>query len=95
MNRLELGKWNCICDRCGFEFKSDELKKEWTNLMVCSSCWEPRHPQDLLRPRVERGDIPWSRPEPVEIEVSPFLQTESTYLPLDILTELGQYLNEE
>lgn len=37
------------CQRCGFEYRQKELKKEWTNLIVCPDCYEPRHPQDFVR----------------------------------------------
>ena len=70
-NHLELGKWNSICDRCGFKFKNDKLQKEWTGLMVCNECFETRHPQDLLRPPKEDSSIPWSRPEPPDIFIDP------------------------
>lgn len=55
--------WAVICDRCGFRFHSDELKKEWTGLMVCHECWEPRHPQDFVRAVPEHITPPWVRPE--------------------------------
>lgn len=55
--------WKAICDRCGFEFYSFELKKEWQGLMTCSSCWEPRHPQDFVRAVKDEQAVPWSRPE--------------------------------
>jgi len=41
------------CQRCGFDIYGSKLKKEWTGLMVCSKCWEPRHPQDFVRARKE------------------------------------------
>jgi hypothetical protein len=39
-----------ICDRCGFRFRLRELrelvvKTKKVNLLVCSECWEPDHPQ--------------------------------------------------
>jgi NAD-dependent SIR2 family protein deacetylase len=34
-----------ICDRCGFEYKLLELKKEWNGLKTCPECYEPKHPQ--------------------------------------------------
>lgn len=42
-----------LCDRCGFQFKLKELrtivvKTKNVNLLVCSECWEPDHPQLLL-----------------------------------------------
>lgn len=50
-NRFASGK-NAIamCDRCGFQFKLTELKKEIVktktyNLLVCPSCWDPDQPQ--------------------------------------------------
>ena len=50
-NRFASGK-NAIaeCDRCGQRFKLTALKKEVKktktyNLLVCSVCWDPDHPQ--------------------------------------------------
>ena len=50
-NRFSSGK-NAIaeCDRCGQRFKLTALKKEVKktktyNLLVCSVCWDPDHPQ--------------------------------------------------
>ena len=50
-NRFASGK-NAIsiCDRCGFQFKLTELRKEIIktknyNLLVCSICWDPDQPQ--------------------------------------------------
>lgn len=63
------GCWNAICDVCGFEFKSDALRKNWRGLFVCKQDYEPRHPQDSLRVRAERGGVPWSRPEGADIFV--------------------------
>ena len=57
-----------ICDRCGQEYKYQQLKKEWNGLFVCPSCYEPKHPQldppyhppdpeALQDPRVESNKI--------------------------------------
>ena len=50
-NRFASGK-NAIseCDRCGFQFKLKELRKEIIktknyNLLVCNICWDPDQPQ--------------------------------------------------
>jgi len=50
-NRFSSGK-NSIaeCDRCGFQFKLRELKKEVIktktyDLKVCPQCWDPDQPQ--------------------------------------------------
>lgn len=34
-----------LCDRCGFEYKLLDLKKEWNNLKTCPECFELKHPQ--------------------------------------------------
>jgi hypothetical protein len=84
-NYLVLGKWNVVCDRCGFKFKNDQLKKEWTGLMVCHTCWEPRHPQTLIKVPEECIGVPWSRPEPDEVYVATdAIQTEENPLIFDI-----------
>jgi len=58
------GTWKAICDVCGFEFYSDELKQRWDGLMVCSHDWEPRHPQDFVRGVPDNPAPPWVRSEP-------------------------------
>lgn len=37
------------CDRCGFPYPLNELKKEWTGSKVCSYCYDPKHPQLKVR----------------------------------------------
>lgn len=50
-NRFASGKWAIsTCDRCGFQYKLKELKKEVVktktyNLLVCPTCWTPDQPQ--------------------------------------------------
>jgi hypothetical protein len=63
------GTWKVICDRCGFQFHSDELRKEWQGLMTCKGCWEPRHPQDFVRGVKDTQAPPWTRPEPDDVFV--------------------------
>ena len=41
------GEHWATCDRCGFEFHVSKLRLTWDNLLVCSSDWETRHPQEL------------------------------------------------
>lgn len=67
------GKWKVCCDRCGSEFLSDQLRQEWNGLRVChgpgtNGCWEPRHPQDMLRGRKDDQAPRWARPEPPVVE---------------------------
>jgi len=68
----ELGKWLVICDRCGFKRLNTEVAEEpFTKLIVCKdTCWEPRHPQEFVRPRPDPQKVPFTRPEPADSFVS-------------------------
>ena len=59
----ESGLWYVVCDACGREFKSNELRKRWDGLMVCDGDYEPRHPQDFVRGVADKQTVPYSRPE--------------------------------
>ena len=54
MGKFAVGKRALgICDRCGFQYKLNDLKyltvnRNRTNWKVCDSCWEPDHPQNEL-----------------------------------------------
>src|SRR5690606_20985097 len=65
------GSWNVICDRCGEKFKSNQVKKEWTRLMVCSDCWETRHLQDFMRVPPDDMSVPFVRPRQPDHFVGP------------------------
>lgn len=94
-NRLVLGQWNVICDRCGFKFKNDELQQEWTGLRVCSKCIEPRHPQTLLKVREESTATPWSRPEPEDIYVDvDYITFDAQGRPITISSEAEAVVTE-
>ncbi len=58
------GAW-AICDRCGFKYRHRQLRKEWTNLLVCSPCFDPR-PADTRPPSIRPEGLPIrdARPEP-------------------------------
>ena len=60
--------WNAICDVCGFEFKSNQLRERWDGFMVCRDDWETRHPQEFVR-AIKESTIPWSRPEATDTEI--------------------------
>lgn len=73
---LKLGSWNTICDRCGFKFKAEELRKDWQGLMVCPEDYELRNPQDFIRVPPEHIVPPWTRPRPEDIFVDvPYICT--------------------
>jgi len=52
------------CDRCGFIYKLNALKTEWTGLKVCSSCYDPLPAQDFPRKLQAESEALWDpRPE--------------------------------
>lgn len=57
------GTWGC-CDRCAFDWRLTDLRKEWTGLMVCPPCFDPR-PAELSPPLVypEGLPVPNARPD--------------------------------
>lgn len=62
------GNYWIECDRCGLEYRQSEIKKEWTGLLVCKECWEPRHPQEFIRARKDQISPPPGWVRPVDIE---------------------------
>jgi hypothetical protein len=52
-NKFASGKYAISeCDRCGQRYKLQALKElivrtRKTNVMVCPTCWEPDHPQNM------------------------------------------------
>ena len=61
------GAHNKICDRTGFKIKSSSARKEWNKHIVRAESWEPRHPQDLLRSRPDRQQVPDPRSEATDV----------------------------
>lgn len=57
------GAWNAICDVCGFQFKSTEMRERWDGMMVCHDDYETRHPMDLYKPNLDEHYPEWTRPE--------------------------------
>lgn len=63
--------YNVICDVCGFQYKSNELKKRWDGYMVCEADWEPRNILDFYVPANDSHKLPYTRPDNDGIDVSP------------------------
>lgn len=81
------GSHNFICDRCGFKYKSFDKRKEWTGLVVCYSCYEPRHPQDFVRGVQDKQSVYDPRPELTDTFIgTQYMLTESGE---NVLTEDG------
>lgn len=68
MTYFKKGQNNVICDRCGFKYKSDQVRKEWTGFYVCNSCWETRQPQDFVRGVKDDQSTVVDRPEQTDNE---------------------------
>lgn len=61
-----LGDWRFICDLSGFEGWASESALTWDGKRVLRRFLGEeavRHPQDLVRGRVDKQSVPWSRPE--------------------------------
>jgi hypothetical protein len=57
------GDFSRICDVCGFQYRASQTLKRWDGLFVCTKDWEPRHPQDFVKGRVDKQRVPDPRPE--------------------------------
>lgn len=69
------GTYNGICDRCGFKYKFNKLKRTWDGLFVCSRCFENRNPQDFVKGVSDDPSVSESRPDS-----PPTFTTEATNL---------------
>lgn len=68
-----------ICDTCGFRFRLNTLrapsvKGVKTGLLVCSSCFDPDHPQNFQgeRPIYDPQALRVTRPDVAESAVPPY-----------------------
>lgn len=41
---LKPGTYQTSCDRCGVTRNSTQIMEEWTGLLVCSMCFDNKHP---------------------------------------------------
>lgn len=76
------GNWNVICDVCGKQYKSTDLRKRWDNLWVCFRDYEERQPQDFVRGVADTQAVPWSRPQGAD-----------TFVPINYTTSIGETNN--
>lgn len=83
-----LDMWS-VCDRCGFNYKRRQLRKESTKFVVCHSCYDGKydlksHPQNKSpRPRRELLPVPDGR---AQQDLTVYLAVETGGL---LLTESG------
>jgi hypothetical protein len=64
-----------VCDVCGFDYRASQTSKRWDGLIVCREDFEPRHPQDFVRGRIDRQNVPNPRPEGVPVFIGPLTTT--------------------
>lgn len=57
------GDWWVVCDVCAKQTRASESRKRWDGLLVCKDDYEHRHPQELIKHRVERISVPFARLE--------------------------------
>jgi len=62
--RYILGDHKVICDLCGLTYMRSETKLQWDNLLACSDCYSPKHPQLNIRGKADRQNVDIARPEP-------------------------------
>jgi hypothetical protein len=62
-DKYQHGTHNAICDTCGFKYKASQLRMTWDGFFVCDPCWEPRHPQDFVRGKVDKLRVDIVRPD--------------------------------
>ena len=76
-----------ICDRTGFKVRAEDTREEWNGLIVSKSVFEERHPQDMVRGREDRQNVPKPRPRTVDqwIELANILYDETGEMILDEL----------
>lgn len=62
MSYIPGGSYGC-CDRCGFQFRLKELRREWTGLYVCPDDYDPR-PREHTPPNVKPEGVPLPNARP-------------------------------
>lgn len=61
-NHFKSGSWNIYCDVCSKKIKASEAKHRWDGFIVCADDWEPRHPQDFVKAKIDKISVPFARP---------------------------------
>jgi len=67
------GDYWLIDDITGQKIRASEAKKQWDGLLTHKGNFSPRHPQDLVRGRLDRQAVPDARPRPVDTYIGPLV----------------------
>lgn len=60
------GDWNSVCQQCGKKFKFSKLKKQWDGILACPKCYDYRHPQEFVRSKPDKQNVPDTVVEPTD-----------------------------
>ena len=82
-----------ISDRSGFRYKLNEMRKEWTGMLVGPDEYEPKHPQlepiqKVVDPQALKDPRP-DRIEPTTVPVGVPLIEGPTFRPVQGITQVG------
>lgn len=83
-----------ISDRSGFRYKLNEMKREWTGMLVGPDEYEPKHPQlepvqKVVDPQALQNPRP-DRIEPTTVPVGVPLIEGPAFRPIQGITQAGQ-----
>lgn len=81
--KYKSGDFWVTCDICSKQILASESKERWDGFRVCKEDWEPRHPQDFIKTKLDKITVPFSRPEPEDTFV---------YVPYVVLYVEDNYL---
>lgn len=71
LDKYEKGGFYRVDDRSGARVRARDTREEWNGAIVAAEDFEPRHPQDFVRSRPDRQNVPKPRPVPPIIDVGP------------------------
>jgi len=67
--KYESGGWWLLCDVCNKKIEAHKSKKRWDGFVVCPDDWEIRHPQDFIKPTIDKIVVPFTRPRQEDVFV--------------------------
>jgi hypothetical protein len=84
VSEQRIGDWRVICDASGIKCWASETVLQWNGLRVLRRFADlSRHPQDFVRGIPDKPQVPWTRPEPSDHSVSPFIEDETGFSLFD------------
>jgi hypothetical protein len=73
------GNWWVICDMCGDKVRIRDTRFNDDGYLVCyPDCWEPKHPQELVRAVPDKQTVPIARPDSELTMYSTTLSSDAT-----------------